>query len=54
MATKIPEAMTRLYKNVFVCKACSAKIRADPKKIIVGKIKCRNCGKKNFRAVKKK
>lgn len=54
MATKIPAAQTRLYKNVFVCKNCSAKMRADPRKIIEGKIKCRKCGRKAFRAVRKK
>jgi DNA replicative helicase MCM subunit Mcm2 (Cdc46/Mcm family) len=54
MATKIPEAMNRLYKNVFVCKDCSSKVRVDPKKILTGKVRCRKCGKKHFRAVKKK
>ncbi len=54
MATKIPEAMNRLYKNVFVCKDCSKKVRVDPKKILVKKVRCRTCGGKAFRAVKKK
>jgi len=54
MATKVPEAQARLFKNVFVCKNCKAKIRADPKKIIIGKVKCRKCGKREFRQIRKK
>ncbi|MEM3405672.1 MAG: hypothetical protein QW117_01725 [Candidatus Pacearchaeota archaeon] len=54
MATKIQAAQIRLFKNVFICKNCSAKIRADPKKIIEKKVKCRRCGKKNFRQIRKK
>jgi len=37
-----------------VCKNCKAKIRADSKKILEGKVKCRKCKKKAFRAVKRK
>lgn len=51
---KIPEAQNRLFKNVFVCKKCQIKIRAEPQKILKGKVKCRKCGKKNFRPLKKK
>ena len=54
MAGKIPEAQNRLFKNVFVCKNCQSKKRADPLKILEGKIKCRKCGKKSFRPLKKK
>ena len=54
MATKIPAAQARLFKNVFVCKNCRTKIRADPRKIIEGKVKCRKCRKRAFRTVKKK
>jgi len=43
-----------LYKNIFVCKKCKAKIRADPRKILEGKIRCRKCGKKAFRPIKKR
>ena len=38
MATKIPAAQQRLFKNIFVCKKCKTKIRADPRKIIERKI----------------
>ena len=51
---KIPEAQNRLFKNVFVCKKCRSKIRADPQKILKGKVVCRKCGKSAFRPIKKK
>jgi ribosomal protein L40E len=51
---KIPEASNRLFKNVFVCKRCQLKIRADPQKILKGKVKCRKCKKSAFRPLKKK
>jgi hypothetical protein len=54
MATKIPAAQQRLFRNVFVCKNCGTKIRADPRKIIDGKVKCRKCKKRVFRQIKKK
>jgi len=54
MATKLAAAQARLFKNIFVCKNCKAKIRADPRKIIEGKIRCRKCLKKNFRPIRKK
>lgn len=54
MATKLPVTQARLYKNMFVCKHCKAKLRADPRKIIEGKISCRKCSKKAFRPIRKK
>jgi hypothetical protein len=51
---KIPEANNRLFKNVFVCKSCRTKTRADPQKVLKGKIKCRKCKKKAFRPLRKK
>jgi ribosomal protein L40E len=51
---KIPAAQGRLFKNVFVCKRCSSKLRASPNKIIEGKVKCRKCNAKVFRPKKKK
>jgi hypothetical protein len=50
---KILEATNRLFKNVFICKNCHAKIKADPQKILKGKVRCRKCKKGAFRAVKK-
>jgi hypothetical protein len=54
MATKIPAAQTRLFKNIFICKNCRTRIRADPRKIIEGKVKCRKCKKRAFRTIRKK
>ena len=51
---RILEAQNRLFKNVFVCKKCQTKIRADPQKILKGKVKCRKCQRKAFRPLKKK
>lgn len=51
---KFPEAMNRIMRNIFVCKGCKTRIRANPIKILEKKVKCRSCGKKAFRAVRKK
>jgi len=51
---KILEAQNRLFKNVFVCKSCHAKIRSEPIKILEGKVKCRKCKRKTFRPLKRK
>jgi predicted amidophosphoribosyltransferase len=51
---KIIEAMNRLFKNVFVCKNCQSKMRADPQRILKGKVRCRKCGKRAFRPLKRK
>ena len=54
MATKIPAAQARMYKNVFVCKNCGQKMKSDPLKVISKKLKCRRCQKKSFRPIKAK
>ena len=54
MATKLPVAQARLFKNIFVCKHCKSKVRADSRKIIEGKVRCRKCLKKAFRPIRKK
>jgi hypothetical protein len=51
---KIKEAQNRMFKDIFVCKNCQTKIRADPQKIIKGKVRCRKCKKRAFRPLKKK
>ncbi|MEM3074494.1 MAG: hypothetical protein QW727_00950 [Candidatus Pacearchaeota archaeon] len=50
---KLMAAQQRLFKNVFLCKKCGLKVRLDSKKILSGKIKCRRCSGKAFRAMKK-
>jgi DNA replicative helicase MCM subunit Mcm2 (Cdc46/Mcm family) len=54
MATKIPAAQSRMFKNVFVCKNCNTKMRADARKIAERKVKCRKCKRKAFRPISKK
>ncbi len=54
MATQIPAAKTRLFKNVFVCKNCGQKMRTDSLKVIAKTVKCRRCQKKSFRPIKSK
>ena len=50
MAKKFsPEAMERLFRNVFVCRNCKSKIRANPIKVKDKKVRCRKCGSKNLR-----
>ena len=51
---KIPEAQRRLFKNIFVCKKCKNKLRTEPIKILEGKVKCRKCGGRTFRPLRKK
>ncbi len=36
-------AFERMYKNMFVCMKCNAKMRADPLKVKKGLVKCRKC-----------
>ena len=50
---KIPEADTRLFKRVFVCRKCKHKIKADNPKILAKKIVCRKCNNRDFRPIKK-
>ena len=50
MAKKIPDAAAeRLFKNMYICMKCNARIRAQPSKVKLGKIKCRKCNSKQLR-----
>ena len=51
---KFKEASARLYKNVFVCRKCKTKMRADPAKVRKGRIKCKKCTSSAVRPVRKK
>jgi len=51
---KFPEAAARLFHNIFICKKCKTRIRSTPLKILQKKVKCRNCGGKDFRTIRKK
>ncbi len=50
---RFSEAEARLFKDVFVCKKCKSKIKADPLKVMEKKIACRKCGAKKLRRIKK-
>ncbi|MBS3159910.1 hypothetical protein J4436_03920 [Candidatus Woesearchaeota archaeon] len=50
---RFPEANSRLFARVFVCKLCKSKIRADNTKVRAGKIQCRKCGASVLRLKKK-
>ncbi|MBR9705647.1 hypothetical protein GOV14_01300 [Candidatus Pacearchaeota archaeon] len=54
MATKLPVTQARLFKNIFVCKNCKSKVRAEARRILDGKVRCRKCLKKDFRPIRKK
>lgn len=47
--TKIEAVMKRIYERVYVCMRCNAKIRADDRKVKIGKVKCRKCYSKDLR-----
>ncbi|MEK6846702.1 MAG: hypothetical protein AABY16_00890 [Nanoarchaeota archaeon] len=51
MGTKLPAAQQRLFRNMFVCKNCGQKMRAEALKVISGRLICRRCGKHAFRPV---
>lgn len=51
---KIIASHNRIFKNVFVCKACGQKMRTDSVRVIAKKVACRRCGKKIFRPIKSK
>jgi len=51
---KIPEAEARMFRNIFICKKCKSKIRASSMKVTQGIIKCRKCGSRALRPVRKK
>lgn len=51
---KFPEAQARMFKNAFVCRKCKTKIKAPNIKIIAGEVKCRKCGRRALRPVRKK
>jgi ribosomal protein L40E len=47
--TKIEAVTKRIYDRVYVCMKCNAKIRADARKVKLGKVKCRKCYSKDLR-----
>ena len=41
--TKIEAAYARLFHGMFVCRRCGSKIKALPRKVSEGKVRCRKC-----------
>jgi len=55
MATTIPAAQKRLFKNIFIDRKTKKKIRANPVKVTAGKIRGRGkLGSKSLRPKKSK
>ncbi len=50
---RFPEAEARLIRGVFVCKRCKAKQRTSPQKVAQKLVKCRSCGARVFRPLRK-
>lgn len=46
---KVPAAMNRTYRRVFICMKCNAKLRTDMLRVKAKKVKCRKCGYKGLR-----
>ena len=51
---KIAAAQARLFKNIFVCKNCKARIRTEPIRVLNGKTRCRKCKSNALRPIRKK
>ena len=51
---KFPEAEARLFRGIYGCRKCKHKIRASATKIQQKKVRCRKCGSKALRAVRRK
>ncbi|MCA9478256.1 MAG: hypothetical protein KC535_03865 [Nanoarchaeota archaeon] len=51
---KFAEAHSRLFKNVFVCKDCKTKFKAQQMKVLQGTVRCRGCGSPSLRNVRMK
>jgi len=46
---KVEAVTKRIFERVFICMRCNARIRADPRKVILRKVKCRKCDYKGLR-----
>ncbi len=47
-----PVVKARLFENVYICRKCKTKVRANPMKIIAKEVICPNCGGRAFRPKK--
>jgi len=51
---KVEAAHKRLFQQIFICKRCGNKIRAQPRKVAEGKVRCRKCKSSALRPKSKK
>lgn len=51
---KIEAAQARLFKGIFVCRKCGAKMKIQARKVAEGKARCRKCKGKVFKAKSRK
>ncbi|MEK6962961.1 MAG: hypothetical protein AABX70_00945 [Nanoarchaeota archaeon] len=51
---KFPEAEARIIKNIFICRGCKSKVRAQNLRVIKGEIRCRKCRSRALRTIRKK
>ncbi len=51
---RFPEAIARLFKNVYVCKNCKTKMKANTAKVLNKELVCKKCGGRHFRPIKSK
>lgn len=51
---KIEAAHSRLFKEVFVCRRCGSKIKAQARKVSEGAVRCRKCKSLALRPKSKK
>jgi ribosomal protein L40E len=51
---KFPEAEARKFRNRYVCRKCKSVMKAPPRKMIEGEIKCRNCASRAFKPKRKR
>ncbi len=51
---KLEAAQNRIFKGIFICKTCGAKMRSHARKVAEGKVKCRKCKGGALRVKRKK
>ncbi len=50
---RFPEAITRLYARVYVCRKCKKKAKVNVTDVITRKYVCKKCGGRAFRPIKR-
>ncbi len=54
MAMKMPEVvLERRFNRVYICRKCKSKVRANPQKVLAGKVRCPKCHSRYLRPKKK-